>query len=199
MARLGSTGCTHLTESYVQQPETRRPRSCKGRNVQQFAIKDESKTAAAADYEVVGTAPFDIFPTYEEWIKNFMMDTEPDMGPLAKYHFGHLPVWLGGNVYLNGASVCKHETENLVVSGKSKAKVSLKSGKLTSNLKELLGDYTTGVITTRVLGSAFEPEQRFENRDGTDIIFNEDFFGNHRGCHVLPGPFVELADEIKVL
>ena len=106
---------------------------------------------------------------------------------------------VGGNVYLNGATVCKHETENLVVSGKSKAKVSLKSGKLTSNLKELLGDYTTGVITTQVLGSAFEPEQRFENRDGTDIIFNEDFFGNHRGTHVVPGPFAELADEIKVL
>jgi hypothetical protein len=75
----------------------------------------------------------------------------------------------------------------------------LKSGSLKNNLKELLGDYTTGVITTSILGSAFEPEQRFENRDGSDIIFNEDFFGNHRGTHVLPGPFAELTDEIKVL
>ena len=86
-----------------------------------------------------------------------------------------------------------------MVAGKAKAKISLKSGKLSNNLKELLGDYKTGVITTTILGAAFEPEQRFENRDGSDIIFNEDFFGNHRGTHVLPGPFAELAEEIKVL
>ena len=128
-----------------------------------------------------------------------MMDKEPDMGALAPYHFGHLPVWLGGNVYLNGATICKHEKDKLVVAGKSKAKITLKDNILKNNLKELLGDYTTGVITTTILGSAFEPEQRFENRDGTDIIFNEDFFGNHRGTHVVPGPFAELADEMDVL
>ena len=160
-------------------------------------VTDKEKTAAATDYEVVGTAPFDIFPTYDEWISHFMMDREPDMGPLAKYHFGHLPVWVGGNAYFNGATVCKHETDNFI--GKAKAKINLKSGKLKTNLVELLGDYKTGVITTAILGAAFEPEQKFENRDGTDIIFNEDFFGNHRGAHTIPGPFAELAEEIDVL
>lgn len=127
------------------------------------------------------------------------MDREPDMGLLAPYHFGHLPVWLGGNVYINGATVCKHEKDKLVVPGKGKAKISLKGGVLKNNLKELLGDYTTGMINTKILGSAFEPEQRFESRDGTDIIFNEDFFGSHRGTAVVPGPFAQLEDEIKVL
>ena len=27
------------------------------------------------------------------------------------------------------------------------------------------------------------------NPDGTEIIFNEDYFGNHRGIHPLAGPF----------
>ena len=121
------------------------------------------------------------------------------MGPLAQYHFGHLPVWLGGNVYLNGATVCKHEKDKLVVQGKGKAKISLKGGVLKNNLKELLGAYNTGMITTTVLGNAFEPEQRFEARDGSDIIFNEDFFGEHRGAAVIPGPFTQLEDEIKVM
>lgn len=165
--------------------------------VQNKAVKNKEKTAEAADYEVVGTAPFDIFPTYEEWIANFMMDKEPDMGALAKYHFGHLPVWVGGNAYFNGATICKHEKDNL--NGKAKAKISLKNGTLNSNLGELIGEYKTGVISTAMLGCAFEPEQRFENRDGTDIVFNEDFFGNHRGTHVVPGPFAELTDEIKLL
>jgi len=164
---------------------------------QNAPITDKERTATAVDYEVVGTAPFDIFPTYEEWISNFMMDREPDMGPLAKYHFGHLPVWLAGNAYFNGATVCKHEKDKLV--GKTKAKISLKNGVLKSNLAGLIGDYKTGVITTAILGAAFEPEQKFENRDGTDIIFNEDFFGNHRGTHVIPGPFAELADEIEMI
>jgi hypothetical protein len=166
--------------------------------VQHHSVKNKEATAASTEYEVVGTAPFDIFPTYDEWIKNFMMGQEPDMGALAQYHFGHLPVWVEGNAYFNGATVCKHEKDNLVGKGKSKAKISLKNGVLKSNLAELLGDYKTGVISTAVLGAAFEPEQRFENRDGTDIIFNEDLFGNHRGTAVIPGPFAELGEEIQL-
>ena len=162
------------------------------------SVSDKKKTAEAPDYEVVGTAPFDIFPTYDKWIKNFMMDREPDMGPLAQYHFGHLPVWLSGNAYFNGATVCKHEKENLVGAKTAKAKITLKSGKLKSNLAELIGDYKTGIITTALLGVAFEPEQKFENRDGTDIIFNEDYSGNHRGTNTIPGPFAELAEEIEL-
>ncbi|MBQ7166329.1 MAG: right-handed parallel beta-helix repeat-containing protein [Treponema sp.] len=165
--------------------------------VQQKAVTDEKKTAADADYERVGTAPFDIFPTYESWIANFMIGKEPDMMELGKHHFGHLPVWLSGNAYFNGASVCKHESGHLV--GEGKAQIDLDGGILRNNLAELLGGYTAGVISTAVLGTAFEPEQRFENRDGSDIVFNEDFFGNHRGTSVIPGPFASLSDEVRLL
>ncbi|MBP5358399.1 MAG: right-handed parallel beta-helix repeat-containing protein, partial [Treponema sp.] len=165
--------------------------------VQQNAIKNKDKKPTDADYEVVGTASFDIFPSYDEWISLFNIGKEPDMGKLATAHFGHLPVWVGGNAYFNGADICKHESDKLT--SKTKAKISLKGGVLKNNLAELIGDYRTGVITTAVLGSAFEPEQRFESRDGSDIIFNRDFFGNHRGTHVVPGPFAEFADEISLL
>ncbi|MEE3313403.1 MAG: right-handed parallel beta-helix repeat-containing protein [Treponema sp.] len=165
--------------------------------VQNKAVKNKDKKPTDADYEVVGTEPFDIFPSYDEWVSLFNFGKEPDMGNLAKAHFGHLPVWVSGNAYFNGATVCKHEKENLV--GKGKAKISLKDGILKTNLSALIGDFKTGVVTTEVLGCAFEPEQRFESRDGSDIIFNTDFFGNHRGTHVVPGPFAELSDEISVL
>ena len=46
---------------------------------------------------------------------------------------------------------------------------------------------------------AFEPEQRFENPDGTDIVFNKDYFGNHRGAETIPGPFASAEDADKVL
>ena len=30
----------------------------------------------------------------------------------------------------------------------------------------------------------------FKAPDGSDIIFNQDYFGNHRGTATIPGPFV---------
>ena len=45
------------------------------------------------------------------------------------------------------------------------------------------------MINTEVLGKAFEPEQYFENPDGTPIQFDSDYFGDHRGTEVIPGPF----------
>ena len=45
------------------------------------------------------------------------------------------------------------------------------------------------LVDTDTLGMAFEPEQKYENPDGTPITFDEDYFGAHRGVCPLPGPF----------
>jgi len=171
--------------------------------VQHYPITDKKRTPQNADYEVVGTACFDIFPTYDEWISHFMLGQEPNMGGLGTYHFGHLPVWVEGNAYLNGADVCKHETHNLKVSRRAKAKVELeeKDGKyfLKTNLYDYLKDFRDEIITTETLGKAFEPEQRFESPDGSDIVFDQDYFGNHRGLDTLPGPFADAEAAKAVL
>ena len=130
-----------------------------------------------------------------------MMDSEPDMGALAKAHFGHLPVWVKGNAYFNGATVSKHEQDGFENSN-DKVTVELveQDGKysLKTNLYSMLKDFKDGIITSDILGRAFEPEQRFENPDGTAITFDKDYFGNHRGTDTIPGPFVsdEAATEI---
>ena len=164
--------------------------------VQNFPVTDKKKTAQANDYEVVGTSCFDIFPSYEEWIAQFDMDKEPNMGKLATAHFGHLPVWVKGNAYFNGAAVGKHET-NGFENKKNKVSVKLveKNGKvgIKTNLYPLLKDFKDGIITSDILGCAFEPEQRFENPDGTAITFDSDFLGNHRGLSTIPGPFADAA------
>lgn len=53
------------------------------------------------------------------------------------------------------------------------------------------------MISTETLGMAFEPEQKYENPDGTPIVFRYDYFGNRQGIHPLPGPFAskEAAEE----
>ena len=161
--------------------------------VQKYPVTDPSIGPDSPDHQAAGTAPFDIFPAYDEWISNFMMGLEPDMGHLAQYHFGHLPVWIGGNAYFGGATVSKHEQGGLV-NAQDKVTVELKQadGKWTleTNVYDLLGDFRDAILTTESLGRAFQPEQRFENRDGTPITFDRDFLGNHRGVDALPGPFV---------
>ena len=165
--------------------------------VQHHPINKEYESAEHASYNVVGTAPFDIFPSYEEWIGQFDFTKDPDMGKLGEAHFGHLPVWVGGNSYFNGATICKHEKDYLEDKD-NKVEISLtdKDGKLllSTNLYSFLKDFKTGIISTECLGKAFEPEQRFENPDGTDIIFSKDYFGNDRGTATIPGPFAEGFD-----
>ena len=170
--------------------------------IQTYPVKDKEKKPTDADYQVVGTAPFDIFPTYEEWIKPFLPGDKPDMGGLAEAHFGHLPVWVEGNAYFNGATVCKHEQHKLSDKrSKVSAELVEKDGNYTlkTNVIAKLKDFRDGIICTETLGKAFEPEQRFENPDGTDIVFDRDYFGNHRGTETIPGPFASPQDAEKVL
>ena len=165
--------------------------------IQRSPVRDETKTPQDADYTKVGTQPFDIFPSYEEWISHFMMGQEPNMGELAQYHFGHLPVWISGNAYFNGAAVSAHDKDAFVGEGEARAEVKEQSDGtilFETNVFELLKDFRTGIICSDTLGKAFEPEQRFENTDGSDIVFDRDYFGDHRGADTLPGPFAKKRE-----
>ena len=170
--------------------------------IQAYPVQDKERKPTDAEYQVVGTAPFDIFPTYEEWYAPFAPGSKPDMGALAKVHFGHLPVWVDGNAYFNGATVCRHEKHKLA-DKRSKVTVALEetngSYSLKTNVYAKLKDFTDGIICTETLGKAFEPEQRFENPDGTDIVFDRDYFGNHRGTRTIPGPFADAEQAEKIL
>lgn len=161
-----------------------------------------------SDNEVAGTSVFDDYPTFEEWYEPFKklegkVAKEFDMMNLIEAHFGYLPIWASGNVYLKGAVAWKKEEDCLVDSSDdvnieviedSNGHVSIKT-----NLYEKIGDYRSSIITTDTLGEAFEPEQRFENPDGTPIVFNMDYFGEHRGVIALAGPFANPEDINKVM
>ncbi|MBQ8548977.1 MAG: hypothetical protein IJ427_10825, partial [Lachnospiraceae bacterium] len=58
-----------------------------------------------------------------------------------------------------------------------------------TNVYDFLPKTGAQMISTEVLGMAFEPEQLFENPDGSPIVFNEDFFGEHRAVNPQVGPF----------
>ena len=155
-----------------------------------------------ADNQVVGTAVFDEYPSYDEWISKFELDKPANMMKLAEHHFEHLPVWIDGNAYFSSAVAWKKEQHKLIDEiHEVHVHLEEKDGKyyLRTNIYDLLDDFRDNMITSDSLGKAFEPEQRFENSDGTDIIFDKDYAGNHREPEPIPGPFASGKDAKKAL
>lgn len=163
---------------------------------------DEGGKKQPNNFEV-GTHVWDEYPLYEDWIKQFDLDAKrPDMGKLASAHFGKFPVWIDGNMYFNGAKAFAKEKNNLIDKDID-AEVSLNAGEegytISSKLFESIEKLKVHLINTDTLGRAFEPDEPYENPDGTPITFDEDYFGNKRGLNIYPGPFAKAEDAEKIL
>ena len=173
--------------------------------VQNWPVKDvevkEDMGFMTIDNQVVGTDVFNEFPDYAEWVKPFDLDGEPNMFTMQDYHYKKLPVWIDGNAYFNGAKPWNREA-NYYENTEDTVFVNLeeKNGhyQIHTNLYEFLNAFKSGTISTEILGKAFEPEEYFENPDGTPIIFNKDYFGNHRTPSVVPGPFEQGNSHIEL-
>ena len=138
----------------------------------------------------VGTFKYDGYPTFEEWDKEFEGYCGMGSEPSDRYYI-HLPVWADGNVYFGGAKAWEKETGAVVIPEKVTLNLKEEDGKYTleTNLYDLLPEVKTPAVSTELLGAAFEPEEKFENPDGTPILFNQDYFGRHRAVNPKPGPF----------
>ena len=164
-----------------------------------------------------GTFPYDICPSFDEWKAEF--DGYCGMGsdPSDRY-YDPLPVWTGGNVFCNGAKPMKREIGHKVIY--KDTDISLRKTDdgyyLVTDLYDKPADIaeeyaqdqpedyfgsengkpdkpgmSSRIISSETLGTAFEPEERFENPDGSDIVFDTDFLGNKRNEDIIAGPFAE--------
>lgn len=163
---------------------------------------DEDGKKQPNNFEV-GTHVWDEYPLYEDWIKQFDLDAKrPDMGKLASAHFGKFPVWIEGNMYFNGAKAYAKETCNMI-DNETGMEVTLNESKdgytISSKLFEEIEKLKVHLINTDTLGRAFEPDEPYENPDGTPITFDEDYFGTKRGLNIYPGPFATKEDAGKIL
>ena len=108
----------------------------------------------------------------------------------------------GGNVFFNGAKPYDGE-KNYKEDTEHRIELSIKeengSYRLVTNLYEFVPKFETPFISTEMLGEAFEPEQRFENPDGSPILFNQDYFGKNRDMMPLPGPFADGCEAGETL
>lgn len=143
----------------------------------------------------VGTFPYDDYPTFDEWNAEFKGNCGMGSAPSDRYYM-HLPVWSAGNVYCNGAQAWKKENDpECLECVKFAIEEENEALRVKTNLYEKIHESTRKMITTENLGIAFEPEQHFENPDGSPIVLNKDYFGNQYPLHPLPGPFAEAQSD----
>ena len=150
---------------------------------------------------LAGTFQFSEYPTFEEWDKLF--DGYCGMGsPASDRYYSKLPVWYGGNVYFNGAKPSAKD-KDAVVDTKNKVEITVaeENGKmvLKTNLYDVLPASKAKLMHTDDIYMAFEPEEKYENPDGTPITFDTGFFGTKRTSTVIPGPFVTKDEAEKPL
>ncbi|WP_081668892.1 right-handed parallel beta-helix repeat-containing protein [Butyrivibrio sp. VCB2001] len=156
-----------------------------------FCISENSDTMDQHNF-ICGTCPYNKFPTASEYFAKFTKIPEWEVG--NDIYYSYLPVYTGGNAYYNGARPCDGE---LAAHVDKDHKISLyldeEDGRYTlhTNLYEYLPRSFTMPMNTEALGIAFEPEQRFENPDGSAIMFDMDYFGRKRGRFPVAGPFEE--------
>ncbi len=114
-----------------------------------------------------------------------------DDSPTA-YGEDTLPVDIHGNLYLGGARPYKRERNASVTPDAAEFHIQQRGGDyyLATNLFDLPWRKPIDLVTSDVLGSAFEPEARYENADGTALSIDTDFSGNHRAPEgTCAGPF----------
>jgi hypothetical protein len=140
---------------------------------------------------LAGTFRYDGYPTFEEWDKEFEGYCGMGSEPSDRYYM-HLPVWASGNVYCNGAKAWEKEQDAIVCPDRDifvRALEQADGWHLSTNLNELSDWAELAILNSEQLGMAFEPEQRFEQPDGSDIVFDEDILGEKRTIKTVAGPF----------
>ncbi len=113
---------------------------------------------------------------------------------LSAYDDARFPVFMDGNVFLNGAKPSKHEANPLVGRDFDPA-VALRLAEDRVSLEIRLDSAWAAararrLVTTELLGRAAIPNLPYENRDGSPLQVGADYFGAQRNtANPFPGPF----------
>lgn len=137
-----------------------------------------------------GTIAYEGYMNEDEFEKQF--EGYCGMGSSASdRYYNSLPVWAGGNVYFNGAKPMSGEKAAVDESNKVIIELVEENGKaaVRTNIGEFTSELSDKLMSTSDLGMAFEPEEKYENPDGTPIIFDTDINGKNRGITAYAGPF----------
>jgi hypothetical protein len=113
------------------------------------------------------------------------------------YPVDGMPSFFDGNIYLRGFTPSPDDSNPVVITDSIPEPRIVK--KADGYYLEWIantdwdGDIIRKPVTSGLLGVAQIPGQRWENPDGSDMVINTDYFGNHRDeSNPAPGPFASL-------
>jgi alpha-N-arabinofuranosidase len=112
---------------------------------------------------------------------------------LTAYDTAPLPVWMDGNVFLQGAKPGVHE-KGAIVDASFDPGLGLTEDNgvsmLSFTVEKKWAEQNHRLVTTELLGTAAIPRARFEKPDGKPIWIKTDYFGAKRDArNPFPGPF----------
>ena len=121
---------------------------------------------------------------------------------LGIYYETHFPMFVNGNVYLNGAISLSEEKEKLEIKSNPEIRIVEKDHGiyLRMNVDEKIIGMKNQIITSAILGVAKVPNAPFENPDESPISVDKDYFGKKMDLdNPVAGPFSNLnAGEISL-
>ncbi len=161
-----------------------------------YCVSKEADTMDKNNF-ICGTLPYNTYPNHAEYFGKFGKNATKEQGSNDMY-YDHLPVYFGGNAYFNGARSCDFEpAAHVDKDHKISLYIDEEEGRYTlhTNLYEYLPRNFTIPVNSDSLGLAFESEQRFENPDGSSILFDTDYYGRKRSRFPVAGPFEECGND----
>jgi hypothetical protein len=102
---------------------------------------------------------------------------------------------LNGNVFYNGAEPSEKDDDfENSPDYNPEIKLTEKGDNLflNFNFDKAFYNHKTEIVTTEKLGKAVIPKAAFDNRDGTKLEIDHDFFGKKRSENNCAGPFSQL-------
>ncbi|MCC5928993.1 MAG: right-handed parallel beta-helix repeat-containing protein [Cyclobacteriaceae bacterium] len=133
----------------------------------------------------------------------FVGDTPEDRGRLSGlqiYDDVALPMYVDGNVYLNGANPFTGEKSSVKSVLHPEVSISEQGENVFLNIlfHNSFRKIKTQLITTELLGKAKIPGQNYKNPDGSSLKIDEDYLGNKRDKNnPMAGPFEVKENGIR--
>lgn len=158
--------------------------------------------AAGAEHTFFGTVEYKDCPrTLSEYLERIDRVSK-GRGNTEAYVEVKQPVYLGGNVYFNGAKSCNWEKKlNLEIDPLIQIVEEKGDVYLEMTMPEAAVGYSAGIISSEVLGTGRLVEEPFETSEGNTYLSNYDFEGNVRKERISAGPFNQVKtgeNRIKV-
>lgn len=148
----------------------------------------------SAEESYSGTAGYDNCPaSYEEYIDRIKAG---GVGDLEKFKKVEQPVYIDGNIYLNGSMAYKAEKHNYVQPSYNPDVKIIEEGKevyLEMDLTQEIADFKTKVLSTETLGTVRIVDAIFDDPDGKFIVLDKDYSGKQRKELTAAGPLESLA------